>query len=118
MAQRQQVKLVVEIVHTENDLPVCVGTLAEGGGEVVQRIVHPAHVPLVVEANAVVAGGGRDFEEVGGIFGHINAGGPALVQAMVEVPQEGDGALVDAPGRVALPVEAREMASIRMPSQW
>ena len=31
VAQRQQVKLVVEIVHTENDLPVCVGPLAEGG---------------------------------------------------------------------------------------
>ena len=105
VAQRQQVKLVVEIVHTENDLSVCVGTLAEGGSEVVQRIVHPAHVPLVVEADAVVAGGGCDFEEVGGIFGHVNAGGPALVQAVVEVPQEGDGALVDAPGGVALPVE-------------
>ena len=67
--------------------------------------MHPAHVPLVVEADAIVAGGGRDFEEVGGIFGHVNAGGPALVQAVVEVPQEGDGSLVDAPGRVALPVE-------------
>ncbi len=75
------------------------------GGEVVQRIVHPAHVPLVVEADAIVAGGGCDFEEVGGIFGHVNAGGPAIVQAVVEVPQEGDGTLVDAPGRVALPIE-------------
>ena len=105
MAQRQQVKLVVEIVHTENDLPVCVGTLAEGGGEVIQRIVHPAHVPLVVEADAVVAGGGRHLEKVGGVLSHVDAGGPALVQAVVEVPQEGDCALVDAPGGVALPVE-------------
>ena len=58
VAQRQQIQLVVEVVHTEQQLAVAARALAEGGGKVVQRVVHPAHIPLVVKAHALVAGGG------------------------------------------------------------
>ena len=33
VAQRQQIQLVVEVVHAENDLAVGIRTLAEGGGK-------------------------------------------------------------------------------------
>lgn len=49
MAEGQQVEFVVEVLHTEQQLAVLGRPLPEGGGEVVEGIVHPAHVPLVVK---------------------------------------------------------------------
>ena len=80
---------------------VGIGPLTKGCGKIIQRVVHPAHVPLVIETDAVVAGGGGDLEEVGGVLGSVDAGGPALVQAVVQVPQEGDRTLVHAAVGVA-----------------
>ena len=105
MAQRQQVQLVVEVVHTEQQLAVAARALAEGGGKVVQRVVHPAHVPLVVKAHALVAGGSGHLEEVGGVLRHVDAGGPALVQAVVQAAQKVHRALIHAAVGVALPVQ-------------
>ena len=105
VAQGQQIQLVVEVVHTENDLAVDIWPLTEGGSKIVQRIMHPAHIPLVVEAHAVVAGGSCHLEEVGGVLGGVDAGGPALVQAVVQAAQKVHGTLVHAAVRVALPVQ-------------
>ena len=66
--------------------------------------MHPAHVPLVVKAHPVVAGGGGDFQVVGGVLGDVDAGGPPLVEAVVEAAQKVQGPLVDPPGRVPQPV--------------
>ena len=105
VAQRQQIQLVVEVMHAENDLAVGIRTLTEGGGKIVQCVVHPAHVPLVVEAHAVVAGGSCHLEEVGGVLCHVDAGGPALVQAVVQAAQKVHRALIYAAVGVALPVQ-------------
>ena len=92
-------------MHAENDLAVGIWPLTEGGGKIVQCVVHPAHIPLVVEAHAVVAGGSCHLEKVGGVLGGVDAGGPALVQAVVQAAQKVHGPLVHAAVRVALPVQ-------------
>src|SRR5699024_7880265 len=105
VAQGQQIQLVVKVVHAEQQLAVLGGPLPKGGGEIVQGVVHPAHVPLVVEADAVVPGGGGDLQVVGGVLRDVDAGGPALVQAVVQPAQKIQRPLVDTAGRVAQPVD-------------
>ena len=105
VAQGQQIQFVVEVVHAENDLAVGIWPLTEGRSKIVQRIMHPAHIPLVVEAHAVVAGGSCHLEEVGGVLGSVDAGGPALVQAVVQAAQKVHSSLVHAAVRVSLPVQ-------------
>ena len=105
VAEGQQVELVVEVLHAEQQLAVLFWPLPEGGGEIVEGVVHPPHVPLVVEAHPVVAGGGGDLEVVGRVLGDGEGGGPALVQPVVQPPQKVERALVHPAGGVPQPVD-------------
>ena len=50
VGKREYVLLAVVVHHRECQLVVVVHALVRRGAEVVERVVHPAHVPLVVEA--------------------------------------------------------------------
>ena len=79
--------------------------LVRGLLHVVEAVVHPAHVPLVVKAEAAVVDGLRDTGVLGGIFGREDGGRVQLLEAAVHVADEVDGILVGAPVLVALPVD-------------
>ena len=105
VAQGQQVQLVVEVVHAEQQLTVGVRPLPEGGGKIVQRVVHPAHVPLVVKAQAAVLDGSRDLREARRVLGDQNGRRGARLQTGVHALQKFQRRAVDAAVRVALPVD-------------
>ncbi len=87
---------------------------------VLERVVHPAHVPLVEEAEAAVLGGGGDAGPGGRLLGQHDRLGVLVVDVLVGVLEEADGAQVFAAavhvGRpVALPrVVAVEHGSDRV----
>ena len=66
---------------------------AEGevGLAVVQGVVHPAHVPLVVEAQATVLGRIGDQRPRGGLLGDHHDVGVVLAHGVIELLHEGDG---------------------------
>jgi len=56
VAQRQDVALAEGVDGGEGELAVMVRAVFRRPAQVAQRVVHPAHVPLVPEAQAVLAG--------------------------------------------------------------
>src|SRR5207244_2370905 len=61
------------------------------GGKIIQRVVHPAHVPFQAEAEATEIGGTRNAGPGGGLFGDGEDAGEAAVRDLVEALEEGDG---------------------------
>ena len=105
VAERQDVMLPPEIHHRESQLAQVGFAFFRCFFEVVQRIVHPAKVPLVVKAQAAVFHGGGHFFKVGGILGNQHGGGVALLQPLVHILQEFQGRAVHTAGGVTLPVD-------------
>ena len=66
-------------------------------GEVLERVVHPAHVPLEAEADAAQVCRTRDAGEGGRLLRDRHDPGKATVDALVHLTQEGDGLEVLAP---------------------
>ena len=54
MGERKQISLVVEISHREGQLVILLRAVGRIGPEEIQRVVHPAHIPLVVKAQAAL----------------------------------------------------------------
>ncbi|MCY1234252.1 hypothetical protein D9M72_468280 [compost metagenome] len=59
--------------------------------EIVQRVVHPAHVPLEVEAKPAAGDAGGHAGPRGGFFGDGQRTGAAFVDHGVQFAQEVDG---------------------------
>jgi len=91
MGQRQDEILVEGIKHGEGELVLVVGTVDGVLGEVIQRVVHPAHVPLEGEAQASGIDRAGDTGPGGGFLGDHGRAGVVLVDEDVEVAQEVDG---------------------------
>ena len=68
VADRQHVLLGVGVDHRERDFVVVVAAVGGIALDVLQAVVHPAHVPLQAEPQAALAGGG----------GHTRPGGRLL----------------------------------------
>ena len=90
MAERQDVMLPPEIHHRESQLAQVGFAFFRCFFEVVQRIVHPAKIPLVVKAQAAVFHGGGHFFKVGGILGDEHSLRMQLVESLVHPLEEVD----------------------------
>ena len=83
MAERQDVMLVPCIHHREGQLAKIFPALLAGLFKVVQRVVHPAEIPLVVKAEAAVLHRGSDLGEAGRVLGNQDRRGMALLQPLI-----------------------------------
>ena len=91
VADGQHEILAEGVEETEGDFVVVVGTVDGVAGHIAEHIVHPAHVPLEVEAQAAV---GRRFGDVGpggGLLGDHILFGVAGQDGGVQLLEEGDG---------------------------
>ncbi len=97
VGDRQDVVLAVRVDHGEGHLAVVVLAVHRLLGDVLQRVVHPAHVPLQAEAEAAeaagahVVGGAGDAVPGGGLLGDGDDAGAAAVDGGVHLLQEGHG---------------------------
>jgi len=76
--------------------------------DVVERVVHPAHVPLEPEAEPAHVRGPRDARPRGGLLGDRDDAGVVLVDRRVHLLQEGDGVEV-----LAAAVDVRQPLPVR-----
>ena len=96
--QRHHPSLGVQVEAAEGDLtpvaPALRGPLPEVDQRVVreeaERVVHPAEVPLEVEAEAALDHGQADAGEIGRLLGDGDDTGHPVSGALVELPQERD----------------------------
>ena len=68
MGKRQNVLLAVVIQHRERQLVIMVNAFSRRRPEVIQRVVHPAHIPLVVEAESALVHSLRHHGIIGGVL--------------------------------------------------
>ena len=84
---------------------VVVNALLGAFAEVVKRVVHPAHIPLVVKAQAALLGGFCHHGVRSGVLRTENSGGVALFKPIVHAAQKAHTAHIVAAVRVAAPVD-------------
>ena len=91
MAERQDEILAVGVGHRERQRVVAALAVERVERHIFQHVVHPAHVPLVEEAEAAVVARPRDHREGRGLLGDHHHRRVSLERLFVELPQEGDG---------------------------
>ncbi len=91
MGQRHDVVLREGVHHGEGEQLVVARTPGEVGLAVIEGVVHPAHIPLVVEAQAAYLGGTSYQGPGGGLLGHHHGVGVVLAHGLVDVADEVDG---------------------------
>ena len=79
------------VEEAEGDLAVVAGPEERVGAHVADHVVHPAHVPLEVEAQAPILGGLGDQRPCGGFLGDHELFGVAAQDGAVQLAQKGDG---------------------------
>ena len=90
MRQGQHEVLVERVPEAERQLAVMKAAVDRIAREVLQRVVHPAHVPLEPEAQATEPGRPRHLRPRRGFLGHRLHVGVRLVHRLVELAQQGD----------------------------
>jgi hypothetical protein len=90
VADRQHEVLAVGVDHREGHLVVVVLAVDRLQRRVVQRVVHPAHVPLQAEAEAAHVGRRGDATPARRLLGHRDDAGRAPVDRGVRLLQELD----------------------------
>src|SRR5690606_41915238 len=90
MTERQNEVLGKSIDEAEGELAVVVAAMDGIAAHIIEAVVHPAHVPLVAEAEAAIMNGARDARPGGRFLG--DRGGPGILaeQLGVQLAQEGD----------------------------
>ena len=63
----------------------------EVGLHIVEGVIHPAHVPLVVEAQSPLLGGAGDHGPGRGLFRHGESAGELLPHHMIKLAQKING---------------------------
>ncbi len=107
VADRQHVVLAEGVDERERELALVVRAVHRIALDVLQRVVHPAHVPLEPEAESGAAGRRGDAGEARGFLGDHRDPGVALVGRGVDLLEERDrlevlAAAVDVGGPFAL----------------
>ena len=87
---RQHEVLAEGIKKTEGHLVVAPAAVDRVARNVVERVVHPAHVPLEAEAETAVVGRPRDAGKCGRFLGDGHCARKAAVDELVGAAQEGD----------------------------
>ena len=88
--ERQHELLGVLVQAAEGELVVVEAPMDRVLAEVLERVVHPAHVPLEAEADAAEVGRAGDAREGGRLLGDGDGAGEAAVDALVHLAQERD----------------------------
>ena len=91
VADGQHEVLTERIEEAERDLAVVAGAEERVGFHVAEHVVHPAHVPLEIEAQAPVGRGLCDQRPGGGFLGDHHFMRIAAQNSRVQLLQEGDG---------------------------
>ncbi len=104
MRNRQDEILGEGVEQAEGQLVVAPAPVHRVARDIFERVVHPAHVPLGVEAEAAGARRHRDACPCGRFLGDHERAGKSAADELVGVPDEGDRvAIVVAPIRVGRP---------------
>ena len=103
--QRQQILLVVEIEHRESQLVGDVNSLPGLLHEIVQRVIHPAQIPLVVKSEAALVHRLCAARIGRGVLGDQHGGRMELMQAEIHLLEEIQVEFVDAAALIAHPVD-------------
>ena len=88
--EREHEVLGERVHHAEGHLVVMPPPVHRVLGHVVERVVHPPHVPLEAEAESAVEGGTRDRRPGRALLGDREGAGKTTVDGLVHAPQEGD----------------------------
>ena len=91
VADGQDKVLTESVEEAESHLVVVAGAEQRVGLHVAEHIVHPAHVPLEVEAQTAVRSGLCDHGPRGGLFGDHVLVGVTTQHGVVQLAQESDG---------------------------
>src|SRR5215475_6544678 len=78
------------IHHAESQFVLEVPAQVKWFGEVLERVVHPAHVPLEVEAEASISDRLRDPGPGRGFFSDSQNTGLVAVYVVIQFPDESD----------------------------
>ena len=105
VGEGQEVALIVEVGHGEGEESGVIRPPGRLCAEIIQGVVHPPHVPLVVEPQPILVGGAGDAREGGGVLGDEHGVGDALLEAGVHVLEKADAGLAHTPVRLPLPVD-------------
>ena len=105
VGQGQQEAFIVKILHGEGQLVVVPAPIFRSGLEDFQGVVHPAHVPFVVEAQAPLGNRHGGPLEGGGVLRRQDDGGVLELEPLVHVLEELDGVLVFPAVFIPLPVD-------------
>ena len=97
VADRQAVLLAPRVHQRERHLAVVPLPVHRLARDVVQRVVHPAHVPLEAESQTAEVRGSRDARPRGRLLGDHDDAGGALVRRGIGLLDEGDCLEVLAP---------------------
>ncbi len=88
VADRQHVVLGERVDHAERQLVVVVAAVDRIAGDVLEAVVHPAHVPLEAEAETVGTGRLGHARPGGGLLGDRDGSRHPLVDGAVELLEE------------------------------
>ena len=94
MRQREDEVLEEGVEQPERQVLLVVAAVDRVLDEVLERVVHPAHVPLEAEPQPADVGGARHCRPRRRLLGHHHHAGVGSVHNLVEFPQEGDGVCV------------------------
>ena len=106
--------LAVGVHHAERELVVVVLAVDGFVLDVAQEVVHPAHVPLVVETEAALLGRARDAGEARGFLGDEDGVRREAAHDAVQVLQELDGVVVDVAAVLVRDPFARALAVVEV----
>ena len=89
--KRQHEVFRKRINQAEGELPVVVAAVNRIFFEVVERVVHPSHHPLLPKAQPTRVGWPRYARPGSGFLGHGEGVGKGPIYALVELAQKGNG---------------------------
>ncbi len=104
MGERKQKSVIVIVHHRKCQFVIALRAVFGTGAEIVQRVVHPTHIPFVIKSEPAFADRSCDAGVGGGIFRRKYGVGVELLKSPVHLADEFYGSVVDASGRFALPV--------------
>ena len=106
MGKRKDKPLEIEVSHRPVDLIMTASPPERIYLHVFQRIVHPAHVPFIVETKSAFFNRLRYTGIVRGILGDQHDVFKGLIEVIVHLFEEVNGTVVDASVLIAHPVNA------------